>query len=129
MKLRLIRNMMLRCGVAGFVGEFASRETWKAQGVSHDRRSPVLFIGIVPVGACAAAADDETATVVVWLQRYGPGGISVERHVIRTALWRSLPAVGAGRVVALPPTDFFGRLQTAARFAALLTDSLERYAA
>ncbi len=114
---------------SGMVGVYGSHSMLDAVvmrlGLRNAWHEPDQFWGFSEVEV-ARLADDQTA-LIVCLRQYDSDDLVVERRLFRTALWRSLPAVQWGRVVTVPPTDFFGGLQTASRFAKLLTNALLSY--
>lgn len=64
-----------------------------------------------------------------WIAVIAPTPPDVAAVLARSAFWRALPAVKAGRVIWLEPVDPFGALPSMVRFGRLLTEALIRESA
>lgn len=85
-------------------------------GIPNAWDGPTNNWGFATAGLEAVAHYPDARVVII---EPGPAGTLLE-----SALWRSIPAVRAGRVVMIPPTWVFGAFPSAMRFAEVLRKGL-----
>lgn len=102
-------------GFDSMIGEAISR-----LGLANAWSVDTSYSATAPVGIEVLAQHPQAWIVVI-----GPTPPDVERVLERSAFWRALPAVAAGRVLWLGPVNPFGALPSARRFAGLLTQALD----
>lgn len=82
-----------------------------------DRPTQFAFLAPVPIETLAEFPD---ATIVI----VSDVPVAAARSLGRSAIWRALPAVAAGRVRVLPDVSAFGGVLAALRFAELVSSAL-----
>lgn len=102
-------------GFDSMIGEAISR-----LGLANAWNVDTSYSATAPVGIEVLAQHPQA-----WIAVIGPTPPDVERVLERSAFWRALPAVAAGRVLWLGPVNPFGALPSARRFARLLTLALD----
>ncbi|MBS7543239.1 ABC transporter substrate-binding protein [Ancylobacter oerskovii] len=88
-------------------------------GIENAWTLPTSYSAAAPLGLETLARHGEA-----WIAIIGPVPPDAADVLRRSALWRALPAVGAGRVMWLDPVNPFGALPSTQRFARLLADAL-----
>jgi len=101
-------------GFDSMIGEAVTR-----LGLLNGWDAATSYSAAAPVGIEALAQHAEA-----WIVLIGPTPPDAEEALRRSAFWRALPAVAAGRVLRLGPVDPFGALPSARRLARLLTQAL-----
>lgn len=89
-------------------------------GLANGWDAATSYSATAPVGIEVLAQHPDA-----WIAIIGPTPPDAERVLERSAFWRALPAVAAGRVLWLGPVNPFGALPSARRFARLLTQELD----
>lgn len=102
-------------GFDSMIGEAISR-----LGLANAWSVDTSYSATAPVGIEVLAQHPQA-----WIVLIGPTPLDAQQVLERSAFWRALPAVAAGRVLWLGPVNPFGALPSARRFARLLTQALD----